>query len=77
MYCLFTTLKIYCIMMFGTFVGPLTANANVLATPVQAETWGVTPNQAAYSVSGIPFQSLARISETFRYLPHWLASSSG
>lgn len=41
---------IFGIMCFGTFVGIASAVANVLATPVQAKDWGVTPEEAAYSV---------------------------
>ncbi|KAF7185563.1 Efflux pump radE [Pseudocercospora fuligena] len=42
---------IFTIMIYGTFCGIATAVANVLATTVQAEDWGVTPTEAAYSIS--------------------------
>lgn len=43
-------MTIYLLMCYGSFAGMSTAVANVLAINVQAKTWDVTPEQAAYSV---------------------------
>ncbi|PVH78219.1 hypothetical protein DL98DRAFT_534080 [Cadophora sp. DSE1049] len=43
--------SLFAIMIYGTFANIATAVANVLATPVQAEDWGITGTEAAYSIS--------------------------
>ncbi|KAI1851822.1 hypothetical protein JX265_013179 [Neoarthrinium moseri] len=46
-------IAIFGIMCFGTFVGIASAVANVLALPVQAQDFGITPEQASYSISAV------------------------